>query len=648
MLPENKSSIEELKNSLYSRNAPEVRTRRKLRYADIKDDVQKGWEPPKEEKPPEPVAAPEARVSGHPMSFFTKIFIGSIFFFIAAVGIGLYLFLNGANLISANNIDISVSGPVSVPGGTPVTFNVMVTNNNSVDLQLADLRIDFPAGTTDPKDPTQDFSTYKQLIGDIPAGGSVKRTVQAIVFGEENMQKQVMVSLSYNVKGSSSIFTKEKSYDILINSSPVTLAVDSFKEVSSGQEFDMKVSVRSNSQDVLKNVLLTATYPFGFSYISSDLKPLSDNATWRIGDIPAGRERTITIHGKLTGVDQDNRSFHFSVGSQSSRNQNAIGTEFMSADQEVALKKPFMTIGLSVNGDKQQTSDAIGQFNQPISMEVSWFNNLPTAISDAEIVVKLSGSAYDKTMVQQNEGYFRSSTDEMVWNQQSTPVLASIGAGQGGKVNFSITPRDLGASGRPLVNPTVSFTANVTAKHTQESGVAESLASAAARNVRISSSVSLSGQVVRTIGPFVNTGPVPPKTDQKTTYTIVWSLDNTVNPVENGQVTATLPLGVKWLNVISPTTEDLSYDESTGIVTWNTGALGTNIAASGSRKQASFQVSFEPNSNMVGSAPTLINDATFTGTDSYTGANLMSKQTYLTTSFSTDPAFKDGDQRVGN
>ena len=51
----------------------------------------------------------------------------------------------------------------------------------------------------------------------------------------------------------------------------------------------------------------------GVSALSADLPPLSDNATWKVGDIPPGGERIITIHGRLVGEDSDTRVFHFSV-----------------------------------------------------------------------------------------------------------------------------------------------------------------------------------------------------------------------------------------------------------------------------------------------------------------------------------------------
>jgi len=42
----------------------------------------------------------------------------------------------------------------------------------------------------------------------------------------------------------------------------------------------------------------------------------------------------------------------------------------------------------------------------------------------------------------------------------------------------------------------------------------------------------------------------------------------------------------------------------------------------------------------------LINQATLTATDDFTQAQLTSQQDYLSSSFSTDPAFKGGDETV--
>jgi hypothetical protein len=641
--PEDQNRIDELNKALYSQGAPEIRTRRKLRFSELNTDVKQNWAEPEEDKEPEQPLNKE--YENNSMSFFTKFLIGSAIFCVIAVGVGLYLFLNGSNLISGNNIDISISGPVSIPGGSPVSFGVKVTNNNNSDLQLVDMSVAFPAGATDPKDPTKTLTTYDQLLGDISAGESTTTNISAIIFGEENIQKTIKVTLTYQVKGSTAIFTKVATYDVLINSSPVSLSVSSFTSITAGQEFDMTVDLKSNSQDVLKSVLLNAQYPFGFTFISANIPPLSDNATWKIGDIPAGGERKIVIHGKLQGENTDTRVFHFSVGAMSSSNASVIGTQYGLATQEISIEKPFMSLSLSMD-DSNTLSDYVGHFGSPVRVKLTWFNNLSVAVNNAVISVNLSGQAYDKTKVQPDAGYFDSGNNQIIWNQQTNKELATIPAGGTGSVSFTIIPTNTANnSNQQIVNPSVSVKANVSADRTQESGVSGNLTSAVSRNINVASNIALSGRVERSVGPFTNTGPIPPKAEQKTTYTIVWTIGNTTSSVSNAQVSATLPPYVKWLDQVYPSTENVTYDPNTSTVTWNVGSVNAYTDNS-KRRELDFQVELIPSITQVSTAPTIVNQATLTATDDFTQSTLTSQQDYLTSSFSTDPAYKSGDETV--
>src|SRR3989338_4481560 len=115
------------------------------------------------------------------------------------------------------------------------------------------------------------------------------------------------------------------------------------KEIISGQESVFNVKLSSNSNDVIKNLLLKASFPFGFILISTDVKPVGNTAIWRIGDIPPKGEKTITFKGKLEGQNDETRVFNFALGSESVRKSNTIGTEYVSATQEITIKKPFIT-----------------------------------------------------------------------------------------------------------------------------------------------------------------------------------------------------------------------------------------------------------------------------------------------------------------
>jgi hypothetical protein len=641
---QDKNRIEELKKSLYSRNAPDVRTRRKLRFTDKPATVPTDWEHPSEGEN-EPVVLNTEYQDRHHMSFFTKLLIASAVFCVLAVSIGAFIFFNGANLISANNIDIQITGPVSIAGGEPVTFDITAKNNNNVDLQVVDMNVEFPAGTTDPDNPAQTLSTYRSLIGDMSAGSSAHKTIRAIMFGEENLQKEILVSLTYSIKGSTAVFTKTQTYDVLISSSPINVTVSSFKEITSGQEFDLKVDLKSNSEQTLKNVLLKASYPFGYNFISSNLPPLADNATWRIGDIPAGAKKSIVIHGSLSGEDSDVRAFHFTVGAQSTKDPKSIATQYSVVEQDMTIQKPFISLNIAIENDSTSVNH-VGKFGEPQRVEITWFNNLPNAVSNVEIKAKLAGSAYDKNMVTADQGFFNSSSDEIVWNEQTNRDLASMPAGASGKVSFTITPSDKGSASNPVVNPTITIVANVSGNRTQESHVPQALAGAVTRAIRVSSNVNLSGRVVRTVGPFPNTGPIPPKAEQATTYTVIWDVDNTSSTVGNAQVTALLPAYVKWLSVVSPSSEDVSYDSHTGQITWNIGNVSTYTLTSSHRRELAFQISLTPSVSQVGQSPILVNQTTLSAQDTFTGAQLKSSQDTLTTRFSTDPAYQNSQETV--
>ncbi len=641
MNQEDKSQIDELKSSLYSRNAPDIRTKRRLRFGDEETEVKTDWEHPVEVQ--EDVEL-NKKYKDRSMSFFSKLLAFSVIIFLLALGAGAYLLFNGSNIISADNIDVSINAPLSVAGGEPISFDIQVSNRNNIKLETVDLSVDFPAGTVNASDTTKELKNFRQLFPDIDPGGTEKKTLQAVVYGEENSKKIIEVTVEYRVKGSTSVFQKKKSFDLLISSSPLTLSVESFKEVNSGQEFEIAVQMNSNSKETIKNVLLKAVYPFGYTYVSSDLKPLADTSLWKIGDIPPSGKKIVKIKGRLDGQDDETRVFRFITGAQSTKNEKVIGTEYVSSSQDISIRKPFMSVGVSLDGDTESV-EYIGNFNVPVRIDVSYFNNLPTNIINGEIHVKLSGSAFDKVSVSPEDGLYMSANNEIVWNSITTPDLRNISAGGNGRVSFTIIPKNQSNSFKSVINPEIYLDVSVKGNRNSEANVPETFISSARRHIKISSNISLSGQVVRSIGPFKNTGPIPPKAEKETTYTVVWTVDNTSSSVSGAQVVSGLPPYVKWLDKVSPTGENITYNKVDGQIVWRIGNMGT-YTSSNTRRQVSFQVSMTPSVAQVDQALTLVNQAVLTAQDDFTNQQLNSNLNVLSTRFSTDPAFRDDDEKV--
>ena len=147
-------------------------------------------------------------------------------------------------------------------------------------------------------------------------------------------------------------------------------------------------------------------------------------------------------------------------------------------------------------------------------------------------------------------------------------------------------------------------------------------------------------------GPFENTGPIPPKAEKETTYTVVWSLSNTSNNVSKAQVKATLPPWVRFVGAVSPLNENVLYNITTKEITWNVGSIprGTSITQTG--REVSFQIAFIPSLSQVDTTPTVINDAVLTGHDDFANVEVRVNKASLNTRISGDPTFPSSGARV--
>ena len=166
------------------------------------------------------------------------------------------------------------------------------------------------------------------------------------------------------------------------------------------------------------------------------------------------------------------------------------------------------------------------------------------------------------------------------------------------------------------------------------------------RTVRISSQVNFSSKILRSLGPFANHGPVPPKVGEETTYAVIFSVGNTQGDLTDAKVTARLGQSVNWLGASSFTSEDISYDSSANTITWNMGMLSSDTGFSSATREMSFKISLKPSLGQLGTAPSLVTSIVFSGRDTLTGNTVTVNSPPLTTRLTSDPAFIQGDDIV--
>lgn len=553
-------------------------------------------------------------------SFLELLFAGSIIFVVAAGAISALLVFSGSNTVSTRNVSVSVAGPTSIRAGEEVTLQVVVANRNAVPMNLTDLLIEYPPGTRSPLDVSIEQLRTRESLGTIEPGASVNRTIKAVMFGTAGQPVEVNVTAEYRVPSSNAVFQSESTYHATISQSPAAVTVETLSEVVSGQPTDITVTVTSNASENLTGMLLTATYPTGFLFEDSTPRPIAGTSVWNLGDIEPKGERKVVIRGTFTGEDGDDRVIHFTTGTKKRDDLSSIAAPLASTDVSVKVAKPFVSIQLELGGNTGTQVSA--ERGAVVKAEAHWTNNLPVRVQNVEIQIKLTGGILNKNSVRVDQGFFRSSDSTLIFNKSTDTRLADVEPGVSGVSTFEFATLPVGQGS--FQSPTIEVSATVKANRSSEGGVVDTVTSSAKSTVQVATDLALTPVVTRL------SGPVPPKVETETVYTITWLLQNSANAIANTAVTAVLPIHIDWKGGAS--SPDVSYNENTRVVTWSVGDMNANAT-----RTVSFNIGLTPSITQVNNVPTLLEAIKVSAFDRFIRAQIERPMPTITTQTGTTP-----------
>ncbi len=561
-----------------------------------------------------------------------SVFLGTaVLFFLGALGAAGYFFYYGSNSVSTDKITIDIQGPTTIAGGDSVPLSLTITNKNPVAIENATIEIDFPAGTRSATDMLAAYPRYVENLGTLASGATVTRSVKAIVFGGAGQSLTLPVSFSYGTSGSNAIFEKKSSYALAITSTPLSVSVDALSEIVSGDPLTFTLTVRSNSTVPLSNVVISAPSPFGFRVTSSSM-PFS-NAAFLIGTLAPGASKQVTLTGTLAGQDGEQRVFHFTVGTANSPQDQTLAVTYMTQDATISIAAPFITTDLAINGDTANNVVIMPGSTQSVTL--TYANTLATTVTDASVTVAISGTAIDFNSIRTTSGFYNSSNHTIIFSKDTDPSLASLAPGASGIGTFTFSTLPVGTP-----SPTVAFAISVSGMRVGQSNVPEQVTSSTVQTVKVATMVGLSSASSRTMGGLGSSGPIPPRANQATTYSIVWDAQNKGSAVAGGTVTATLPSYVSYTGKTAGG-GTFSYDSSSNTLTWNTGDL-----AQGGDAQGVFQVSLMPSTSQRGTVVSLTSAPSFTGYDRFAGVQVSATADPATTATPQDPGYVPADSIV--
>jgi hypothetical protein len=625
-------SLDAVRDRLYARGATES----DLGYTDLTKHQQhtpaitpprEAWAPTNEHIPTTPFTPPTVPlvVTQQRMRRRNKIRTvlfsgGAIFFVVAAILASAHVFY-GRNLISNENISLEARGPFTVAGGDTYNFNIALTNQNTVPIDQATLIITYPNGSESTTESGKKILGDRKQLNRINSGEVMNIPVSVVIFGEENEEKTIQVTMDYRVEGSNATFVRSAPpLKLKVSSSPVTLIVESIRNIAAGQETVLTLTLTSNSPSPLEGLLVKAEYPNGFSYSSAEPKPSAGEDAWRITTLKPKESKKITIRGLMSGQNSETRVFRFNAGVAKEQDPFMLSSTFTTKTEEISLEAPFVNLGMKVNG--KNDAIAILSPDETASADVSFRNTLADTIYDAEVQVVLEGNALNERTVNAGTGFYDSSKNTITWTAVETSGLQKIAPGESFSVTFSFEPTSL----TPARSPQVKATVSVKGKRVSESSVSQALTSALTRTIKIDTTMGVATQVFHSTGPFKNSGPLPPIAEDETTYTVITAVTNGSNAVSDAVLEATLPPYIIWKDETNTKDGKVTYNASNRTLTWTIGDIeaGKTIAAA-------FKVGIKPSVSQVGTVPALAFEQRLRAKDRFTGTTIRASGPDVTT-----------------
>jgi len=542
-----------------------------------------------------------------------------IIFLILLAGIaGLVGFWNWkSNSYSKEILKLEILGPESIDLTEEFNYVVKYKNNGNIRLEEPKLIFEYPEHSL-----LEEGKPLRQEIGAEELGDAIypgeEKTIsfKARLIGKEGETLIARAELTYRPKNLKARYESSTTFTTVIKSVPLTFEFDLPSKIESGKDLKFRLNYFSNTDYPLLNLRVTAEYPSGFEFVESNPSSL-EKVEWELPPLNRAEGGRIEISGKITGEVREQKLFKAKLGIW----QEGEFILLKEITKGVEIIQPALWVFQQINGSPKYLVDPGDQLHYEI-----FFKNVGAeTLFDLSLMTTLIGDIFDFQTLKAPEGDFTLGDNSIVWDWKRVRALQFIEPGEEGKVEFWIKLK------KDWEIPSLEGKTEIK-NQVYLSQVKEEFSNKVNSKLEISQKGFFQDEI------FGNSGPIPPKVGEATTYTIIWLAKNYYNEVKNVKVKAFLPQNVKLTGKIFPeeVIEKFTFDSQSREIVWNIGDLKVGNGVLNPAPNISFQVEFTPDETQRGSTPDLISEAKITGEDSWTGEDIEAISPSINTTLPDD------------
>ncbi len=543
-----------------------------------------------------------------------KISLFLIFLSLLLGGIG--YFISQRNIYSKEILRFEILGPEKATLLEEVEYKVVLKNNGKFRLEEPELIFEYPSHTLVKEQRVQQIK-----LEDIYPGEERTISFKGRIVGKEGEIKVAKAKLIFRPKEIKSLYEANTSFSTKIEKSPLTFNFDLPSKIESGKEIQFRLNYFSNIDYPLSDLGILIEYPEGFQFLDSDPKTL-DKAQFEIGILNKAEGGRVKIRGKISGNIGEEKIFKATLGIW----QKGEFIPLKEAIRGVEIIEPSLYISQLINGNPQYIASP-GEF---LHYEVYFKNIGEEPQENLFLVIKLEGKAFDFETLRSPQGDFEPGDNSIIFDWRKIPELQYLAPQEEGKVEFWVRLKDEWGYTQEDENPVLRTKIYL-------SQIREEFENKINSKLVIFQKGYFQDEV------FGNSGSIPPKVGEETTYTISWQIKNFYNKVKNVKVKGSLPENVELTGKIFPEDEvsNFAFDSKSREIVWNIGDLNPGILEGG--PNIFFQVKLIPTEEERGKEAEIIKEVVVTGEDEWTGQEITSRDEAVNTTLPDDPTIEDED-----
>jgi len=529
------------------------------------------------------------------------------------------------NPYSKEILKLEILAPEEVEIAENFEYIVKYKNNGQVRLEEPKLIFECPENSLEcylaekEESPEEKKSLRKNLsLQTIYPGEEQTLHFKARLLGKEGQALQAKAALSYRPKNLKARYESITTFTTIIKSVPLTFTLDLPSKIESSKQLKFALNYFSNIDYPLSNLRCKIEYPPGFEFIESSPQSL-EKIEWEIPPLNKAEGGRIEIAGRLSGEVGEQKIFHAEFGTW----QEGEFILLREAVKGVEIVKPALHITQQINGNPEYTASP----GDSLHYEIFFKNIGEETLNNLFLVTSLEGKAFDFQTTKAPSGEFELGDNSIVFDWRRVPKLQFLPPQEEGEVEFWIELKEDWEILSPEdKNPVVKNKIYL-------SQVREEFVTKVNSKLEITQKGYFQDEI------FGNSGPLPPKKGETTTYTIIWQAKNYYNNVENVKVKATLSKNVNLVaGKISPEEEieRFTFDSQSREIVWDIGELNVGQGIFDSAPTIAFQVALTPDSAQKGQTPEIIREAKITAEDSWTKESLEATAPAIDTTLPDD------------